>query len=90
LFKTVISDKAFIKGLHYWVLKVDDKTTGEFKIGVTCTKNDSFVNGAFCDIDDGFAFYSPGLLRNGSNAKGSNYGKKLVKGSVIEVFFKYE
>jgi len=85
MFKTVISDKAFVRGLHFWSLKVSETTVGELKIGVSCTKGESFLNAAFSDTDSGFAFYSPGTLRNGSNANGSKYGTKLLKNSIVDI-----
>ncbi len=55
------------------------------KIGVTAQNAFDF-NTAFCDHKFGFAYYGLGQLRHGSNATGSQYGKRFKKTGVLGVF----
>lgn len=69
IFKSVVSDLPFQSGKHYFEIEVLSLTENELKIGVVI--NNTFnKQSAFCDLDDGFAYYTLGKLRNGSNAKG--------------------
>jgi hypothetical protein len=43
-------------------------------------------NTAFCDHKSGYAFYGLAQLRHGSNATGSQYGKRFKKSGVLGVF----
>lgn len=43
------------------------------------------MNSAFCDHPFGWAYYGLGQLRHGSNATGSNYGKRFKKEGVLGV-----
>lgn len=42
---------------------------------------------AFWDINDGYAFYSCGNLRNGSNKEGADFNKGYGPGDVVKVKF---
>ena len=44
-----------------------------FKIGICKTNRVTEI--AFCDSNDGYAYYSAGQLRNGSKTCGKKYGK---------------
>lgn len=50
------------------------------------------MNSAFCDHSFGYGFYGKflsnlglGQLRNGSNAAGTNYGKRFKKSGVLGI-----
>ena len=55
---------------------MDKRTENELKIGVS-VGNAFNMDSAFCDLETGFAYYSLGSLRHGSNSQGVNYGSKF-------------
>lgn len=55
------------------------------KIGVV-TNNTFNKQSAFCDESHGYAYYTVGGIRNGSNAAGSNYGVKFKEKGVCGVY----
>lgn len=59
MFRTIVSDRPFYNGLHYWEIIADERTENELKIGVS-TKLDFNYNSAFCDFDYGYSFYGLG------------------------------
>lgn len=59
MFRTIISDKPFMNGMHYWEIIADDRTENELKIGIS-TKPDFNYNSAFCDYEYGYSFYGLG------------------------------
>ena len=59
LFRTMISNRPFMDGQHYWEIIADARTEHELKIGVT-TQQKFSVSNAFCDYDFGFGFYGFG------------------------------
>jgi E3 ubiquitin-protein ligase NRDP1 len=59
LFRTAISSRPFMDGIHYWEIIADARTEHELKIGVT-TQQKFCMSNAFCDYEFGFAFYGMG------------------------------
>jgi len=78
VFRTAVGATRFNSGLHYWEIIPDSRTENELKIGVTTTLGFD-LNTAFCDHVFGYAYYGLGQLRQGSNASGGQYGKRLKK-----------
>ena len=72
-------------GVGYWEIWADNRTENELKIGVTTMSNFD-MNTSFSDFEYGFAFYGLGQLRHGSNASGSQYGKRFKKEGVLGVY----
>lgn len=85
VFRSVISNRSFTQGQHYWEIHADQSTENELKVGV-CISNNFSMDTAFCDTSIGFAFYGLGQLRSGSNAAGKNYGKRFKNSGVLGVF----
>ena len=84
-FRSIVSNKPFMNGVHYFEIIADRRTENELKIGVT--KNINFnYDTSFSDYDFGWAFYGIGQLRHSNNATGENYGKKFKKNGVLGVF----
>ncbi|CAD8207499.1 unnamed protein product [Paramecium pentaurelia] len=84
IFRTVLGDMPFESGVHYWEIEADSRTENELKIGVY-SGNTLNLNAAFCDINQGFAYYGLAQLRNGHTASGSTYGKRFKKDGVLGV-----
>ncbi|CAD8117497.1 unnamed protein product [Paramecium sonneborni] len=84
IFRTVLGDQGFENGVHYWEIEADSRTENELKIGV-CQGNTINLNAAFCDLNQGFAYYGLAQLRNGSNASGQTYGKRFKKEGTLGV-----
>ena len=59
LFRTVIADKSFNGGVHYWEIVPDARSENELKIGV-CKSRDFDLKTAFSDYSFGWAFYAIG------------------------------
>ena len=59
LFRTVIANKSFNEGIHYWEIVADSRTENELKIGV-CKNRDFDLKTAFSDYSFGWAFYCNG------------------------------
>lgn len=59
MFRTVIADKGFFSGIHYWEIIADSRTENELKIGVT-TKRDIKLESSFSDFESGYAYYGLG------------------------------
>ena len=75
LFRTVIANKSFNEGIHYWEIVADARSENEIKIGVT--KNREFdLKTAFCDYSFGWAYYAVGQLRHCDGANGQTFGSK--------------
>lgn len=55
------------------------------KIGVSKEKLFDY-NTAFCDHKFGYAFYGLAQLRHGSNATGSNFGKRFKKSGSLGIY----
>jgi E3 ubiquitin-protein ligase NRDP1 len=83
-FRTIISNRPFMSGIHYWEIIADGRTEHELKIGVTCQQKFN-VNSSFSDYEFGFAYYGLGQLRHGSNALGIPYGKPFKKKGILGV-----
>ena len=78
LFRTVIANKSFNEGIHYWEIVADARSENEIKIGVT--KNREFdLKTAFCDYSFGWAYYAVGQLRHCDGANGQTFGSKQFK-----------
>ena len=59
IFRSVIADKSFNEGIHYWEIIADGRTENELKIGV-CKNRDFDLKTAFCDYSFGWAYYGVG------------------------------
>jgi len=71
--------------IYYWEIKILKGTY--FKIGIIKHSEIGNVKKAFSDIKDGYAFYSAGKLRNGSNKDGQDFLKGYGPGDIIKVRF---
>ena len=59
LFRSVIADKGFESGTHYWEFVADSRTDNELKVGVT--KNRDFdLKTSFSDYSFGWGYYGIG------------------------------
>lgn len=56
IFRSVLGDIPFERGIHYWEIEGDSRTENELKIGVVVGNNIN-LNAAFCDFPQGFAYY---------------------------------
>lgn len=72
-------------GVYYWEVKILKGTF--FKIGIIKQSEIPNVKKAFSDIKDGYAYYSTGKLRNGSNKDGTDFKKGYGPGDIIKVKF---
>jgi hypothetical protein len=72
-------------GVYYWEIKIVKGTY--FKIGIIKHSEIPNVKKAFSDHNDGYAFYSTGKLRNGSNKDGIDFNKGYGPGDVVKVKF---
>ena len=78
LFRSIIANKSFNEGIHYWEIIADARSENEIKIGVT--KNRDFdLKTAFCDYSFGWAYYAVGQLRHCDGANGQTFGSKQFK-----------
>ncbi len=83
-FRTIVSNRPFTEGVHYWEIVADSRTEHELKVGVT-TQQSFNVNSSFSDYEFGFAYYGLGQLRHSSNALGIPYGKPFKKRGILGV-----
>lgn len=58
-----------------------------FKIGIMIKKDNLPCDIAFSDEKDGYAFYSLGELRNGTNQHTKEYGRPFGNEDVVGVYF---
>lgn len=72
-------------GVYYWEIKIYKGSV--FKIGIIKQSEIPNVKKAFSDIKDGYAFYSAGKLRNGSNKDGDDFKKGYGPGDTVKVKF---
>ncbi len=70
---------------YYWEIKILKGTF--FKIGIIKHSEIVNVKKAFSDIKDGYAYYSTGKLRNGSNKDGTDFKKGYGPGDIVRVKF---
>lgn len=88
-YKNVYGDFALLpNGVYYWEILI--KNGSHFKIGVIAGaffKDIQGKKGAFSDNLCGFAYYSQGELRSGSNCKGPAYGEGYGIGDTVGVLF---
>ncbi|CAD8201621.1 unnamed protein product [Paramecium octaurelia] len=75
-FKTVTCSVGFQKGIHFWKIIPMAMTKNEMKIGVS-TSDKYDLKTAFSDYSFGYAYYTVGQFRNGSNSNGFEYGVKF-------------
>ena len=83
-FRTIVSNRPFFGGVHYWEIVADARTEHELKIGVTSQQTFN-VNSSFSDYVFGFAYYGLGQLRHSDNSLGKPYGKFFKKKGVLGV-----
>lgn len=69
IFRTVIGNKPFTEGTHYWEIVADARSENELKIGV-CKNRDFDLKTAFSDYSFGWAYYAVGQLRHCDGANG--------------------
>ena len=72
-------------GSYYWEVKILKGTY--FKIGIIRHSEIPNVKKAFSDNKDGYAYYSTGKLRNGSNKDGLDLKKGYGPGDIVKVKF---
>jgi hypothetical protein len=72
-------------GTYYWEIKI--YKGNYFKIGIIKHLEIPNVKRAFSDIKDGYAYYSTGKLRNGSNKDGADFKKGYGPGDIVKVKF---
>lgn len=72
-------------GVYYWEIKIIKGNY--FKIGIVKHSEIPNVKRAFSDIKDGYAYYSTGKLRNGSNKDGIDFKKGYGPGDTVKVKF---
>lgn len=84
LFRSVISNRGFTDGIHYWEIIADARTQHELKIGVS-KKQVYNTSNSFSDYDFGYAFYGLGQLRHGNNAEGKKYGRPFKRKGILGV-----
>lgn len=72
-------------GVYYWEIKILKGTY--FKVGIVKHSEIANVKKAFSDLKDGYAYYSTGKLRNGSNKDGADFKKGYGPGDVVKVRF---
>lgn len=72
-------------GTYYWEIKI--YKGNYFKIGIIKQSEISNVKKAFSDLKDGYAYYSAGKLRNGSNKDGADFKKGYGPGDTVKVKF---
>lgn len=78
VFRSVLGDKCFFEGIHYWEIIADARTENELKIGV-CKNKDFDLKTAFSDYSFGWAYYGNGQLRHCDGANGQMYSKTQFK-----------
>jgi E3 ubiquitin-protein ligase NRDP1 len=88
-FRTIIANRPFMSGIHYWEIIADARTEHELKVGVTC-QHAFNINSSFSDYEFGFAYYGLGQLRHSSNALGVPFGKGFKKKGVLGVCLNME
>lgn len=71
--------------VYYWEIKIHKGNY--FKIGIIKNSEIGNVKKAFSDLKDGYAFYSTGKLRNGSNKDGIDFKKGYGPGDTIKIKF---
>lgn len=59
IFRSVLGNVAFEKGLNYWEIVADSRTENELKIGV-CKNREFDLKTAFSDYSFGWAYYAVG------------------------------
>ena len=86
-YKNLYADIVIQKGdIYYWEIKIVRGTN--FKIGVFKESAIAGFKGrAFSDNASGYAFYSTGHLRNGSNKTGEAYLTGYGPGDTVGVLF---
>lgn len=84
-FRSIVANKPFTNGVHYFEIIADRRTENELKIGVTKNLNFNYDT-SFSDYKFGWAFYGIGQLRHANNATGESYGKKFKKSGTLGVF----
>eukprot|EP00743_Colponemidia_sp_Colp-15_P005488 GILK01005901.1.p1 GENE.GILK01005901.1~~GILK01005901.1.p1 ORF type:complete len:372 (+),score=40.61 GILK01005901.1:41-1156(+) len=81
-FHSVLGDKAFEHGRHYWEILIKKGT--HFKLGVSRATVE--LNKAFCDSADGWGYYGEaGQLRHNSNSDGKLFGGRFASNDTIGV-----
>ncbi|CAK60009.1 unnamed protein product (macronuclear) [Paramecium tetraurelia] len=83
-FKTATSSVGFQNGIHFWKIIPLAMTKNEMKIGVS-TSDKYDLKTAFSDYNFGYAFYTVGQFRNGSNSNGFEYGVKFTNTGEVGV-----
>ena len=84
-YRNVYGNTGFCAGVHYWEIIIDSLTQNDIKIGISKTRNVD-LQGAFSDVEDGYAYFGMGELRHASDSTGSKYGKPFLKYSHVGVF----
>ncbi|CAD8097596.1 unnamed protein product [Paramecium primaurelia] len=83
-FKTVTSTVGLYNGIYFWKIIPLAITKNEMKIGIS-TSDKYDLKTAFSDYNFGYAFYTVGQFRNGSNSNGFEYGVKFINTGEVGV-----
>ncbi|CAD8203527.1 unnamed protein product [Paramecium octaurelia] len=83
-FKTATSSVGFQQGIHYWKIIPLPMSKNEMKIGVSTSDNYDLKT-SFSDYNFGYAFYTIGQFRNGSNSNGLAYGARFTNTGEVGV-----
>ena len=59
IFRSVLANKCFFEGTHYWEIIADARSENELKIGV-CKNREFDLKTAFSDYSFGWAYYGVG------------------------------
>lgn len=87
-YKNVYSEQVFEKNnIYVWQVKIN--SGNYFKIGIIKEKEiiDNPKFKAFSDSKNGYALFSLGKIRNGSNKDGAQFGKGYGPGDTVTVKF---
>ena len=74
-FKSAFGTEA-LEPHHRYYFEVKCVKGSNFKIGIATDLARNTPNQAFCDTDQGFAYFSTGSLRHASKGSGPSYGEK--------------
>ena len=72
--------------MHRYFFQIKCLKGSNFKLGIATGKAKESPNQAFCDTDQGFAYFSTGQLRHNSKGTGIAYGEKFKQDDTIGVY----
>jgi len=84
-FKSAFGHEA-MEPMHRYYFEIKCVKGANFKIGIATEVAKKSPNSAFCDTDQGFAYFSSGQLRHDSKGSGIPYGEKFKQDDTIGVY----